>query len=98
MRARSYHAVVSLPQCGALAVAQRTRPLIAVAAALAAVERHMVVGPGDAAREARAHVRAQLLDGQHVVVGRRRHIERAADAQVGPRRRHAQAVGSTIYI
>lgn len=65
-----YHAIVSLPQRGALAVAQRTRPLAAVAAALAAVERYMVISPGDAARETRAHVGAQLFDGQHVVVGR----------------------------
>jgi len=51
----------------ALAVAQGTGTLQAVATAFTAVEGHMVIRPGDAAGEAGAHVLAQLLDGQHVV-------------------------------
>lgn len=90
----TYHAVVSLPHRPAIAVAQRTRSLSAVAAAFAAIQRHMVVRPGDATREARSHLDAQLLDGQHIVIGR--HIKRAADHQVRERGRHAQTAVATV--
>lgn len=64
---RTHHGKVTLPLDTALAVAEGAGTLQAVAAALAAVEGHMIVRPGDAAGEAGAHVLAQLLDGQHVV-------------------------------
>lgn len=61
------HGEITFPLDTALAVAQGTGTLQAVATAFAAVEGHMVVRPGDAAGEAGAHVLAQLLNGQHVV-------------------------------
>lgn len=67
----AYHIVVSFPYAGAFTIAQRTRTLITVTSAFNAVERHMIIGPGDATSEARTHVGAQLLDGQHIVIGRR---------------------------
>lgn len=52
----------------------------------------MIIGPGDAACETRAHMGTQLFNGQDVIVGRRRQIKRAADHQIGKGRRHAEAV------
>jgi len=63
----THHGEITFPLDTALAVAQGTGTLQAVATAFAAVEGHMVVRPGDAAGEAGAHVLAQLLNGQHVV-------------------------------
>lgn len=93
----THHAVVSLPHRRALAVAQWTRPLAAITATFTTVQRHVFVRPGDAARKARAHVDTQLLDGQDIVVGRRRRVERAAGHQVGKRGRHAQAASATTW-
>lgn len=59
------HGEVALPRLAADAVAQHARPFQAVAAALGAVQRDLVVGPGDATREARTQLSAQIFDGQN---------------------------------
>lgn len=65
----SHHGKVPLPRSTAAAVAQRARPLHAVPAALAAVQRDVILGPGDAAGEAGAQLHAKLLDGDDIVHG-----------------------------
>lgn len=72
----------------ALAIAQGAGTLQAVATAFAAVERDMIIGPGDAACKAGANVLAQLFDSQHVV-----HVNFQWTAhQIGQRGRQAQVV------
>lgn len=58
------HGEVTLPRLAAHSVAQHARSLEAVAAALGAVQRDLVVGPGDATREARTQLGAQIFDGE----------------------------------
>lgn len=65
----TYHRKVSLPYRSTRALAQRTRSLHAVAATLAAVQRDVIVCPGDAASETRSHLHAQVLNGHDGVHG-----------------------------
>lgn len=63
----THHAKIALPNLTTIAIAERTRPLAAVATAFAAIQRHMIVAPRDAARETGTNVGAQLFDGQHII-------------------------------
>lgn len=72
----------------ALAITKGAGTLQAVATAFAAVERDMIIGPGDAACKAGANVLAQLFDSQHVV-----HVNfQWAAHEIGQRGRQAQVV------
>lgn len=99
LAARMAHGEVTLPRLAAESVAQHARPLQAVASALGAIERDLVVGPGHATGEARTQLGAQIFDGQHglgadLQGGGRGHgragVRRTAD-EVRQGRRKAQA-------
>lgn len=60
---RRYHCEITLPDGATAAIATWTRPFTTVAAAFGAVQRHMVVGPRDAARKTRSDVFTQLFNG-----------------------------------
>lgn len=59
------HGEVTLPRLTAEPVTKHARPFQAVTAALGAVQRYLVVGPGNSAREARTQLGAQIFDGEH---------------------------------
>lgn len=61
------HGEIALPQLTADAITEHTGTLEAVAAALGAIERDLVPGPGHAAGVAGAELLPQLLDRQHRV-------------------------------
>lgn len=62
-RESTYHGQVPLPRSAAGPVADRAGALQSVAPALAAIQGHVAIGPGDAAAEAAVELVAQLLDG-----------------------------------
>lgn len=59
----THHGKITLPLHTALAITEWAGTLQAVATAFAAIQRDMIIGPGDTARKAGANVLAQLLDG-----------------------------------
>lgn len=59
------HGEIALPALSADAVADHAGPFQAVATALGAIERNLLVGPQDSAGEARSELDAQVFDGEH---------------------------------
>lgn len=69
LHSNTYHGKVPLPRRSTRAIAQGAGPLHAVATALTAVQRDMVLGPGHAAGEARAQLHPQFLNRHDVIHG-----------------------------
>lgn len=61
MGSLAHHGEIPLPDGATGALANRAGALQGVAPALGAVERHVVIGPRNAARKAARHLEAQLL-------------------------------------